>query len=185
MSGLPLRKILSNKQVNRDAFISVIPNIWKFVEDFEIEVVSRNTFSFTFKNVNDQHQVLLGGPWSFDKALLVLEAPVGNGDVQNMTFNKMAFWVQIHNVPLFCMTVDIGKFLGGHDQRDEQLRRMLRVDLMRYGKETTMLLRCDGGGGGKKYSRNFERIVRSGIGAEIMGKVAIRWKGKDLVYDFV
>ncbi|KAK3182831.1 hypothetical protein Dsin_030117 [Dipteronia sinensis] len=158
-------ELLSNKNVNSDAFISVLPKIRKFIEDVEIEVVSGNTFSFTFKNVNDRRQVLLGGPWSFDKVLLVLEATVGKGDVQNMSFNKVAFWVQIHNVHLLCMTVEIMRFLSGMIKEvkevdegksgdyvrkyiqvrvvmnvDEPLRRILRVDVMRDGKEMTMLL---------------------------------------------
>ena len=78
----------------------------------EIEVIDGNTFSFTFLLVDDRFLVLHGGPWRFDRALLVLEEPIGKGEVQNMNFNKVAFWVQIHNVPLLCMTREIGVFLG-------------------------------------------------------------------------
>ena len=84
-------KLISNKLVNRDAFTSLFPRIWRTMEDFEIEVLSGNTFSFTFKSANDRWQVLQGGPWSFDKALLVLEEPTGNGDIQGMKFNRTAF----------------------------------------------------------------------------------------------
>ncbi|TXG72009.1 hypothetical protein EZV62_000588 [Acer yangbiense] len=172
-------KLLSNKLVNRDAFTSLFPRIWRTMEDFEIEVISGNTFSFTFKSANDRWQVLQGGPWSFDKALLVLEEPTGKGDIQRMKFNKVAFWVQIHNVPLLCMTAEIGKFLGemvgevkevdtGKSgecvgkyirvrvviQVDKPLRRILRVDVMRDGLETTMLL---------KYERLPEHCFRCGL----------------------
>ncbi|KAK2640714.1 hypothetical protein Ddye_022477 [Dipteronia dyeriana] len=71
-------KLLTNKTVNREAFISLFPR----------------------------------GPWSFDRALLVLEEPTGKGDIHGMKFNKVAFWVQIHNVPMICMTTEIGRFLG-------------------------------------------------------------------------
>ncbi|TXG58300.1 hypothetical protein EZV62_016129 [Acer yangbiense] len=85
-----------------------------------------------------------------------------------MSFNKVAFWVQIHNVPLLCMMVEIGKFLGGiigevkdvDEEKsgdcvgkyirvrvivnvDKPLRHILRVDVMRDGKESTMLLRYE------------------------------------------
>ncbi|TXG73209.1 hypothetical protein EZV62_001788 [Acer yangbiense] len=66
-----IRKLLSNKLVNCDEFTSLFPRIWRTMEDFEIEVISGNTFSFTFKTSNDRWQVLQGGPWSFDKALLI------------------------------------------------------------------------------------------------------------------
>ncbi|KAL5769985.1 hypothetical protein ACOSP7_014139 [Xanthoceras sorbifolium] len=34
------------------------------------------------------------------------------GAVSSMQFRKATFWVQIHNVPLLCMTKEIGRFLG-------------------------------------------------------------------------
>lgn len=42
----------------------------------------------------------------------MLEEPKGKGEIVRMKFNKAAFWVQIHNVPLLCMTRDIGLFIG-------------------------------------------------------------------------
>ncbi|KAK3230806.1 hypothetical protein Dsin_002687 [Dipteronia sinensis] len=68
-------KLLSNKSVNRKAFINLFPCIWRTVEGFDIEVITENTFSFTFKSASDRWHVLQGGPWSFDRALLVLEEP--------------------------------------------------------------------------------------------------------------
>ncbi|KAK3217723.1 hypothetical protein Dsin_011693 [Dipteronia sinensis] len=105
-------KFLANKLVNRDAFMNPIPKIWRTMEGFEIEVVSGNIFSFTFKNTDDRRVVLQGGPWTFDKSLLVLEEPTDRGKISGMKFNKTTFWVQIHNVSLLCMTRDIGLFLG-------------------------------------------------------------------------
>ncbi|KAK2638135.1 hypothetical protein Ddye_025930 [Dipteronia dyeriana] len=61
--------------------------------------------------MEDRRMVLQGGPWRFDKALLVLEEPKGKGDIREMAFNRVAFWVKIHNVPLLCMTKEIGVFL--------------------------------------------------------------------------
>ncbi|KAH7566568.1 hypothetical protein JRO89_XS08G0190500 [Xanthoceras sorbifolium] len=60
----------------------------------------------------DRKPVLMGGPWSFDNALRVLEIPTGFGDFAKMQFQWMKFWIQIHNVPLICMTKNIGLFLG-------------------------------------------------------------------------
>ncbi|KAK2648273.1 hypothetical protein Ddye_015762 [Dipteronia dyeriana] len=105
-------KVLSNKLVNMDAFIHLIPKIWKIKKEVEIEVVDGNMFSFTFKCAEDGRLVFKGGPWRFDKALLVLVEPKENGDIQAMSFNKATFWVQIHNVPLLCMTKEIEIFLG-------------------------------------------------------------------------
>ncbi|TXG70568.1 hypothetical protein EZV62_005503 [Acer yangbiense] len=143
--GLVLRlasRIKSNKLVNRDAFINLILRIWRLRYGVDIEVIEGNTFSFTFKD-------------------------------------EVAFWIQIHNVPLLCMTTKIGRFLGsmigvvkeidddgtgdcvGKYIRimvvvnvDQPLRRILRVDVLRDGKESTMLLR---------YERLPEHCFRCGL----------------------
>ncbi|KAK3204479.1 hypothetical protein Dsin_018525 [Dipteronia sinensis] len=59
--GLALRligKLLSNKSVNKEAFMIVMPKIWRTLEGFEIEVIDGNTFSFTFKNGDDRRRIL-------------------------------------------------------------------------------------------------------------------------------
>ncbi|KAK2652483.1 hypothetical protein Ddye_012358 [Dipteronia dyeriana] len=108
-----LGKLLSNRLTNRDVFINLFPRLWRTVEGFDIEVISGNTFSFTVKNASDRWRVLQGGLWNFNKSLLVLEEPVGKGEIKGMSFSKVAFWVQIHNMPLICMMAEIGRFLGG------------------------------------------------------------------------
>ncbi|KAL5758173.1 hypothetical protein ACOSP7_020784 [Xanthoceras sorbifolium] len=100
-----------NKAVNREAFRAIIPRIWRIAQ--EVEIIGSNTFVFTFSSPVDRRRVLGGGPWSFDNALLILEEPIGNRDLANMKFERVMFWVQIHNGPLLCMTRDIGTFLGG------------------------------------------------------------------------
>ncbi|TXG68287.1 hypothetical protein EZV62_003222 [Acer yangbiense] len=137
-------KLLSTKSVNRDAFINLIPKIWRIREGVDIEVIDGNTFSFTFRCESDRRLVLQGGPWHFDKALL------------------------IHNVPLLCMTSEIAWFLGSiiRDMKEvddgasgdcigkyirvrvvidvcKPLRRILCVDVLRDGQESTMLLRYE------------------------------------------
>ncbi|TXG48918.1 hypothetical protein EZV62_024793 [Acer yangbiense] len=132
-------KILSNKLVNRDAFIHMIPKIWKIKQGVKTEVVDENIFSFTFRCTEDRRQVMQGGPWRFDKALLVLAEPMGRGDIQKISFNKVAFWIQIHNVPLICITSEIGIFLG------KMIGDFREIDVSPSGngKETTMLLRYE------------------------------------------
>ncbi|KAK3211310.1 hypothetical protein Dsin_016016 [Dipteronia sinensis] len=63
-------------------------------------------------SMEDWCRILAGGPWTFDGALIVLEEPSGKRDIDNMRFSCSEFWVQIHRVPLLCMTREIGHFLG-------------------------------------------------------------------------
>ncbi|KAK1578903.1 hypothetical protein Q3G72_034012 [Acer saccharum] len=105
-------KVLTTKVVNREAFINVMHSIWRTSDGVEIEALGRNVFGFHFKNSEDRKLIQSGGPWSFDRALIALEEPTGAGDVTLMKFNRVEIWVQIHNLPLICMTEDSGNFLG-------------------------------------------------------------------------
>ncbi|KAK2646063.1 hypothetical protein Ddye_021258 [Dipteronia dyeriana] len=105
-------KILSNKSVNREAFIRVIGSIWQVRNGVEAESVTDNVFVFHFKSHEDRKLVIEKGPWSCDYALLMLEIPVGHGTIEKMEFSQPEFWVQIHQVPLQCMTNEITWSLG-------------------------------------------------------------------------
>lgn len=75
-------------------------------------MVQDNTYLFYFRNQGDRFRVLLGGPWSFDNCLLVLEKLLGVGEIARLPFNRVVFWVQIINAPLLCMTKEMGEFIG-------------------------------------------------------------------------
>ncbi|TXG48026.1 hypothetical protein EZV62_027320 [Acer yangbiense] len=60
----------------------------------------------------DLQRILKGGPWSFDQAMIVFDKPAGVGEIKDLKFKDMDFWVQIHNIPLLCMTRESGTFLG-------------------------------------------------------------------------
>ncbi|KAK3182772.1 hypothetical protein Dsin_030058 [Dipteronia sinensis] len=85
-------KVLTNKLVNINVFIGLLKKIWQCEED--------------------RCRVMAGGPWTFDGALIVLVEPSGKGNIANMSFQSSEFWVQIHGVPMLCMTKEIGQFLG-------------------------------------------------------------------------
>ncbi|KAL5804454.1 hypothetical protein ACOSQ3_031254 [Xanthoceras sorbifolium] len=105
-------RVITNKQVNREAFRGIILKIWRTTQDFDVEVLKENTFIFQFRNHLDHKRVLAGGPWSLDCGLLVLEEPVGAGHINGMKFDKAEFWVQVHNIPIVCMDREFGSFIG-------------------------------------------------------------------------
>ncbi|KAL5823176.1 hypothetical protein ACOSQ4_021076 [Xanthoceras sorbifolium] len=115
-------KILTTKLINREAFRAIIPKIWRTTQTFIIENVKENVFVFQFQNQVDKRRVLMGGPWSFDKCLIVLEEPLGDCKFLEMGFTTVQFWIQLHNVPLVCMTKEIGWALGN------KLGRVLDID---------------------------------------------------------
>ncbi|KAK3226085.1 hypothetical protein Dsin_005947 [Dipteronia sinensis] len=168
MSLCMVGKILLSKRVNREAFIRVIGKIWQVNKGVNIESVTGNTFTFHFKDVHDLNRVVSEGPWSFDNALIAMERRVGKGTIESLNFNHEDFWVQIHQVPLLCMTREIRGFLGGligqvldvdggasgdcvgkfmrvRVQVDikKPLKRCLRVDILGDGSKTVIVLRYE------------------------------------------
>ncbi|KAK1565379.1 hypothetical protein Q3G72_025223 [Acer saccharum] len=87
-------------------------SIWKVSEGVEIEALVGNVFACHFKNLDDKKYIKAGGPWTFDRAITVFEEPSGTGDIAHMSFKTVEIWVQIHNLPLLCMTEDSGSYLG-------------------------------------------------------------------------
>ncbi|TXG49059.1 hypothetical protein EZV62_024934 [Acer yangbiense] len=161
-------KILTTRLVNRAAFNDVMTTVWRVSEGVEIEWAEGNIFVLNFNNLDDRYRILAGGLWNFDRVVIAFEKPTGVGNILSMNFNRVEFWVQIHNLPLLCMTEDIGIFLGkmigevsdidlescreGNGRfirvrvvlaANEPLLRCLRVDLLRTGEITTMLLRYE------------------------------------------
>ncbi|KAL5740379.1 hypothetical protein ACOSQ2_029559 [Xanthoceras sorbifolium] len=147
-------KILTTKLINREAFRAIIPKIWRTTQTFIMENVKENVFVFQFQNQADKRRVLTGGPWSFDKCLIVLEEPLGDGKFLEMGFNNVQFWVQLHNVPLIGQVTDIdvgatgdclGRFLRVRVVIDvsKPLSRYLRVCLSEGDPDTVLLLRYE------------------------------------------
>ncbi|KAK1567082.1 hypothetical protein Q3G72_007829 [Acer saccharum] len=106
-------KVLSSRMVSIDGFRAVMRKIWQTKENVEIEPVVGNIFAFHFRNNEDKQKIISGGPWSFNDALIVLMEPEGKGDINCIKFDRVEFWIQIHNALLMCMSEEIGRFLGG------------------------------------------------------------------------
>ncbi|KAL5775637.1 hypothetical protein ACOSP7_013194 [Xanthoceras sorbifolium] len=82
-------KIVSNREVNKEAFRNTIASIWRTKSEVEVESIGINLFVFRFGCFWDRKRVLEGSPC------------------------LVPFWVQIYDLPLVCMNRDMGLFLGG------------------------------------------------------------------------
>ncbi|TXG70048.1 hypothetical protein EZV62_004983 [Acer yangbiense] len=84
-------KVLSGKKVNREAFKGLIEQIWNPFGQVEVELVGDNQFMFHFNNCEEQNQVWYRAPWHFGNSLIVLEKPVGLGNISKLDFDKADF----------------------------------------------------------------------------------------------
>ena len=51
-------------------------------------------------------------PWCYEQSLIVLEEPSGIGDYSRLSFSKTLFWIQLHNVPIYCIRKEVAFVLG-------------------------------------------------------------------------
>lgn len=93
-------KLLSNRFISKMAIKNAMMGAWKTRGDFNVEILSKNIFSFKFENTEDKKWILNNGPWLFDKSLLVLESPTTSYRVTDMEFKKVDLWLRIINLPM-------------------------------------------------------------------------------------
>lgn len=75
-----------------------------------------NTMFFDFEDECDLESVLEHKPWTNDKHPVVFERVLENVPITAIPVNITAFWVLIHDLPVYCMTPatrdSIGNSLG-------------------------------------------------------------------------
>ena len=49
-------------------------------------------------------RIIKNQPWSFDKYLVVIRRYDGESQPRELIFNKVTFWVQVHDIPYKYMT---------------------------------------------------------------------------------
>ncbi|TXG60558.1 hypothetical protein EZV62_015131 [Acer yangbiense] len=84
---------------------------------------------FYFNNPEDRNHIWHRGPWHFDRSLIVLEKPEGTGNISQLSFNKVEFWVQIHDIPIMCMNRRTAKWLAEQIGKLDTLENIVVVGL--------------------------------------------------------
>ena len=105
-AGCLVGKILSMRGISHEGVKSALQQAWRPVGTINVESLRHKIFMFKFYSEEDKRRVLMGGPWHFDRALIVLEESRGIGNVTDQPFSHVSFWVQLHNVPLMCMHIN-------------------------------------------------------------------------------
>ena len=99
--------------MNLESVARVLRTVWRTEKSFELHDLGENKVLFHFGLKEDLDRVLLLGPWSFDKYLLILHKLNEGEAVTKVKFDRTSFWVQIHGLPTMCQTKDAGLLIGG------------------------------------------------------------------------
>ena len=74
--------------------------LWRAKNGFKIQREGDHKVLFIFDNKEDMGRILSTEPWSFDKSLVVTQSFDRNSSVEELSFDKVSFWVQVHNIPI-------------------------------------------------------------------------------------
>ncbi|CAL8151989.1 unnamed protein product [Prunus armeniaca] len=115
-------KIVSQQEVHRDNFIKTFTSLWKGSDEVSIKEIAHNRFWVRFVCDRDRQRVLDMEPWTFRRSLILLAAVAEEDCIHTMALTHGTFWLQIHGVPGFCMTVAVANAIGS------TVGEVLRVD---------------------------------------------------------
>ena len=105
-------KFFTRRPINVEVVARTFRPIWRTKRKFEVSLMGDNILLFEFELETNIEKVLQGEPWVFDRHLVALQQFDGSMPVQELSFDKANFWVQIHNLPFSLMTVEAAVNLG-------------------------------------------------------------------------
>ncbi|XP_065630505.1 uncharacterized protein LOC136067948 [Quercus suber] len=119
-------KFLTSHFLQMEAVARTFKQLWKTDNGFKIRNQGNNIVLFIFNNLAEVDKILKSQPWSFNKHLIVMQRYMNDAPIGELVFEKVPFWVQVHDIPLsfqsrkvaekLCETVgDIQKSNGGTD----------------------------------------------------------------------
>ncbi|XP_040996158.1 uncharacterized protein At4g02000-like [Juglans microcarpa x Juglans regia] len=127
-------KLVSTKPLNKYTFHAAIKAIQSFITGLTIEDLDQNTFLFTFPTTQDKNKIFSQRPWNFKGYHMILKEWLPRHSLQEVDLRYLAFWIQIHGLPLELVTQEnaekIGRVIGnllGFDHIVAFVKRFLRI----------------------------------------------------------
>ena len=83
--------------------------LWRSQNGFKISNEGGHKVLFVFDKEEEVERILSSGPWSFDKSLVVLQRYERHVALDDLNFDKVSFWVQVHNIPISYRTRSVAE----------------------------------------------------------------------------
>ena len=98
--------------LNVEAVACTFKPLWKPMGELKIRDPGENVLVFEFDDIMDLERVLEQEPWSYDKSLIAFQRVLNIEQIPQLEYNQVAFWVQLHNVPLKNLTHETDEAIG-------------------------------------------------------------------------
>lgn len=122
-----IETVCSERIVGKEVIGNTMARIWKISKHTVFQEVERKIFVITFATHDDRQRILEGKPWLSDNALFILLSYDGVMQLGRFSFDVEVFWVQVHDLPLGCMSSEWGKQIG------DSVGQCLEVDVEDHG----------------------------------------------------
>ena len=128
-------KFFTRRSLNVEAVAKTFRPLWRIRDNFEVSDAGNNCLLFVFQSKEDIQKVLLGEPWSFDRHIVVFQRFNPSIPVEALKFDRVCFWIQIHNLPYSHLTREValsvweslGSVIMQRDESDWRGGNFLRV----------------------------------------------------------
>ena len=93
-------RFLTKRPINLDAIANTFNPLWRTKSGFRMRFIGDHLILFSFDYKEDVDRILAAESWSFDKHIMVVSRYDNTATVDGSNLTTVAFWVQIHDIPL-------------------------------------------------------------------------------------
>ena len=105
-------KFYTRRIINVEAVTRTFKPLWRTERGFSVRDMGDNLLLFEFEDEADMERVLFAEPWSYDKYLVAFRKVEEDVEIESLIFDRVTFWVQIHNIPMLSLKKEIAEALG-------------------------------------------------------------------------
>ncbi|KAL9666869.1 hypothetical protein QQ045_001213 [Rhodiola kirilowii] len=93
-------KLSTGRDINVVGLASAMKKAWVVNNGVTFEEVASNMVIARFDDKEKLEKALEGGPWTYSDCAVIIRRWDGNIKLDNLNFDKVQLWMQIHNLPL-------------------------------------------------------------------------------------